>query len=202
MTHRFASVIPAGARPAAAALLLGGTIVAAGCTAVAGGPDRSTSASALTAGVEQVLPAGVAVSCAAGQQTLVKQAVVNGQVAVQVECVPMAPRAAAVLAQSAPYPAQPTHMWAPAAVPVSTTRAQATPAVYQTVSDDEVVYQPRSQRVERRSGRSWQKSAVIIGSSAGVGAGVGAAIGGKKGALIGAAIGGGGAAIWDQATRR
>jgi hypothetical protein len=27
-------------------------------------------------------------------------------------------------------------------------------------------------------------------------------VGGKKGALIGAAIGGGGAAIWDQITRR
>jgi len=27
-------------------------------------------------------------------------------------------------------------------------------------------------------------------------------VGGKKGALIGAAIGGGGAAIWDQVTRR
>ena len=50
--------------------------------------------------------------------------------------------------------------------------------------------------------RSVKKSAVIIGSSAGVGAGVGAAMGGKKGALIGAAIGGGGAAIWDQVTRR
>ena len=50
--------------------------------------------------------------------------------------------------------------------------------------------------------RSVTKSAVIIGSSAGVGAGVGAAMGGKKGALIGAAIGGGGAAIWDQITRR
>ena len=47
-----------------------------------------------------------------------------------------------------------------------------------------------------------KKSAVIIGSSAGVGAGVGAAMGGKKGALIGAAIGGGGAAIWDQVTRK
>ena len=34
------------------------------------------------------------------------------------------------------------------------------------------------------------------------GIGVGAAVGGKKGALIGAAIGGGGAAIWDQITRR
>ena len=50
--------------------------------------------------------------------------------------------------------------------------------------------------------RSVAKSAIIIGSSAGAGAGVGAAVGGKKGALIGAAIGGGGAAIWDQVTRR
>ncbi len=53
-----------------------------------------------------------------------------------------------------------------------------------------------------RQTRSVKKSAIIIGSSAGVGAGVGAAVGGKKGALIGAAIGGGGAAIWDQITRR
>ena len=54
-----------------------------------------------------------------------------------------------------------------------------------------------------KQGRSVQKSAIIIGSSAGVGAGVGAAVGGKKGALIGAAIGGGGAAVVrDQVTRR
>ena len=53
-----------------------------------------------------------------------------------------------------------------------------------------------------KKARSVKKSAVIIGSSAGVGAGVGAAVGGKKGALIGATIGGGGAAIWDQVTRR
>ncbi len=53
-----------------------------------------------------------------------------------------------------------------------------------------------------RRTRSVKKSAIIIGSSAGAGAGVGAAIGGKKGALIGAAIGGGGAALWDQITRR
>jgi hypothetical protein len=66
-----------------------------------------------------------------------------------------------------------------------------------------VVTQRRVVReVERPRGRSWQKSAVIIGSSAGIGAGVGAAVGGKKGALIGAAVGGGSAAIWDQATRR
>jgi hypothetical protein len=53
-----------------------------------------------------------------------------------------------------------------------------------------------------RSPRSWQKSALIIGGSAGAGAGIGAAVGGKKGALIGAAIGGGAATVYDQATRR
>ena len=49
--------------------------------------------------------------------------------------------------------------------------------------------------------RSWQKSALLIGGSAGTGAGVGALIGGKKGALAGAAIGGGAAAIYDQVKR-
>jgi hypothetical protein len=63
----------------------------------------------------------------------------------------------------------------------------------------QVVYS--DDRPVRRT-RSVKKSAIIIGSSAGAGAGVGAAIGGKKGALIGAAIGGGGAALWDQITRR
>jgi hypothetical protein len=65
------------------------------------------------------------------------------------------------------------------------------------VSTRQTVYdEPRVQR------RTVKKSAIIIGSSSGVGAGVGAAVGGKKGALIGAVIGGGGAALWDQVTRR
>jgi hypothetical protein len=49
--------------------------------------------------------------------------------------------------------------------------------------------------------RSWQKSALLIGGSAGAGAGVGALVGGKKGAGIGALIGGGSAAIYDQVKR-
>jgi hypothetical protein len=66
----------------------------------------------------------------------------------------------------------------------------------------QVVYDDGSPvRVEKPQ-RSVKKSAIIIGSSAGVGAGVGAAVGGKKGALIGAVIGGGGATLWDQITRR
>ena len=65
----------------------------------------------------------------------------------------------------------------------------------------QVVYQD-DRPVVRKPARSVKKSAVIIGSSAGAGAGLGAIVGGKKGALIGAAIGGGGAALWDQITRR
>jgi hypothetical protein len=56
-----------------------------------------------------------------------------------------------------------------------------------------------SREVEPR--RSWQKSAMLIGGSAGAGAGLGALMGGKKGALAGAAIGGGAAAIYDQVKR-
>jgi hypothetical protein len=60
-----------------------------------------------------------------------------------------------------------------------------------------------TQRVssEVKPRRTWQKSALLIGGSAGAGAGVGALIGGKKGALSGAAIGGGAAAIYDQVKR-
>jgi hypothetical protein len=60
-----------------------------------------------------------------------------------------------------------------------------------------------TQRVasEVKPRRTWQKSAMLIGGSAGAGAGVGALVGGKKGALAGAAIGGGAAAIYDQVKR-
>jgi hypothetical protein len=77
------------------------------------------------------------------------------------------------------------------------------PVVYRPAARP-VSYRPASapRVVERRSGRSWQKSAIIIGSSAGVGAGVGGAVKGKKGALLGAALGGGAATLWDQVTRK
>jgi hypothetical protein len=53
-----------------------------------------------------------------------------------------------------------------------------------------------------RPHRSWAKSALIIGGSAGTGAGIGALVNGKKGALIGAALGGGAASIYEGARRR
>lgn len=52
------------------------------------------------------------------------------------------------------------------------------------------------------AGRSWQKTALVIGGAAASGAGVGAIVDGKKGALIGAAIGGGAASIYEATRRR
>ena len=59
---------------------------------------------------------------------------------------------------------------------------------------------PRVVRVSEHR-RSWQKSALIIGGSAGTGAGIGGLIAGGKGAAIGAAIGGGGAALYEAVKR-
>jgi hypothetical protein len=141
----------------------------------------------------------VLVDCEPNQRTLVRQAVVDGQAVAQVQCVsveaqygaaPVGYGSRVVMARDYGYDTrvvQPAVVQQPAVV-----YREARP---RTVSQRRVV-------TERSSGRSVKKSAIIIGSSAGVGAGVGAAVGGKKGALIGAAIGGGGAAIWDQITRR
>jgi len=162
------------------------------------GAGREASAEAAVSRGAQALPAGIAIACAPGQQALLKQVASTGQPIVQVECVPAAgqARGASLTSGDAPGVVGVESMASPVG-------ARAVPAVF-TPSDDDVVYRPAARRtvVDRRSGRSWQKSAVIIGSSAGIGAGIGAAAGGKKGALIGAAVGGGGAAIWDQVTRR
>jgi len=153
----------------------------------------------------------VVVSCEPNQRALVRPTVVNGAAVSQVECVSTDPQGA-YLQQAAYAPAgyAPATAFAqPAAVRYTAPRPQ---YVDDGLSDARIVRSSRSAPVVRtrqavydepvRKSRSVTKSAVIIGSSAGVGAGLGAAIGGKKGALIGAAVGGGGAAIWDQVTRR
>jgi len=60
----------------------------------------------------------------------------------------------------------------------------------------------RTRYTTERPRRSWGKSALMIGGSAGTGAGVGAIVNGKRGALIGAALGGGAASIYESAKRR
>ena len=92
---------------------------------------------------------------------------------------------AAYPAYQAPYPVQTQY------VP----ERAVSRAPVRRVATERAVYEDAKPR------RSWQKSALLIGGSAGTGAGVGALIGGKKGALAGAAIGGGAAAIYDQVKR-
>ena len=152
--------------------------------------------------------APVVVSCEPHQRTLVRPVVVNGTAVSQVECI-----AAGAVASAAPAPQAGPIPSSGYASPVSVPSRRVAPPIYSDLPDAQVVpVSSGSARPVRtrqvvyeepvRRTRSATKSAVIIGSSAGVGAGVGAAMGGKKGALIGAAIGGGGAAIWDQVTRR
>lgn len=182
-----------GGSAAAAALL-----ISVGCSTREAG---TVAAQALNAG-QTGLP--VVVTCEPHQRTVVRPVVVNGAAMSQVECV----ASEAALVQQAAF--------APAAAPVVSRPARAAQPVYDDLADARVVTAPApavrtSQPVRTRQvvyrepvkqERSVKKSAIIIGSSAGVGAGVGAAVGGKKGALIGAAIGGGSATIWDQVTRR
>ena len=158
--------------------------------------------------------APVSVACEPNQRAVVRQVAVNGAFQSQVQCesvgtygVAGASGAVAPGVSSGSYGVTPVG-YAPGAyqpvAPLDNTQLVRTVYPQQTVVTREAA--PRrvvTQRVERVAPkRSVAKSAVIIGSSAGIGAGVGAAVGGKKGAGIGALIGGGGAAIWDQVTRR
>jgi len=157
--------------------------------------------------------APLAVSCEPNQRAVVRQVAVNGAFQSQVQCESVMPSGFAPAGMTGTYGATPV-AYAPAAgyqqvayaqgAPLDNTQLVRTAYPQPTVVTREVA--PRrvtTQRVERIAPkRSVKKSAIIIGSSAGVGAGVGAAIGGKKGAGIGALIGGGSAALWDQITRR
>lgn len=180
---------------------LGALVVTVGCGAAQNaGRVRAQE----VAGGQAAAP--VLVSCEPHQRTLVRPVVINGAAISQVECVAVDGQSA-VPSQIAAAQAAPVATYAPPAAPqvyrdleparVVTVREPA--SVARPVRTRQVVY---DEPVRVKKERSVKKSAIIIGSSAGVGAGVGAAVGGKKGALIGAAIGGGGAAVWDQITRR
>jgi hypothetical protein len=70
-----------------------------------------------------------------------------------------------------------------------------------TYSAAEPTYSRGSAVEPAPQGRSWKKSAVIIGGSTAVGAGAGAVLGGKDGAKKGAVVGLLGGTIYDIATR-
>jgi hypothetical protein len=124
------------------------------------------------------------VNCGEGRQALVRP-VAAGQRFSQIECVPaMAPA-----------------LMAPAIVPAMQTYG-AQPAVYreQPVTRTRTASSTRY-REPVQQGRSWKKSALIIGGSAAGGAGLGAIVDGKSGAKKGAVIGGVGGLVYDLVTR-
>ena len=128
------------------------------------------------------------VNCGEGRQALVRP-VAAGQRVSQVECV----------AAPAAYPS------AVGLVPAVQTFAQPQPVVERVVYREPVVTRraaPASRTtVVRKDGRTWKKSALIVGGSAAGGAGLGAIMAGKSGAKKGAVIGGVGGLVYDLATR-
>jgi hypothetical protein len=160
--------------------------------------------------------APLSVSCEPNQRAVVRQVALNGVLQAQVQCESVTASAFAPIGTTGSFggTAPVAYASAPVAQPIAYTVPSENTRLVRTAYPQEVVrreaaprvvsYQPAAQErvVVRQPKRSVKKSAIIIGSSAGVGAGVGAAVGGKKGAGIGALIGGGGAALWDQITRR
>jgi hypothetical protein len=189
---------------AAAVAGLGGLLFSVGCGSSPTGIAAAQSAAVAQPGTP------VVVGCEPNQKTLVRPSVVNGVAVSQVECVSTTELAMSSQNLIATQPGLLPVNYQPAASTVvarnadlGDTRiipASSPTTVARPVRTRQVVYDDPVRETKPR--RSVTKSAVIIGSSAGVGAGVGAAVGGKKGALVGALIGGGGATLWDQITRR
>jgi len=189
---------------AAWAASLGALFFTVGC----GASQTGVAAAQPLAAAQPSAP--VVVGCEPNQRTLVRPSVVNGVAVSQVDCVSsselavstqtLAVQPSAVPVSYAPAVTRPADLGDTRIIPASYPAATAPATTARPVRARQVVYDDPV-RVEKPQ-RSVKKSAIIIGSSAGVGAGIGAAAGGKKGALVGALIGGGGATLWDQLTRR
>jgi hypothetical protein len=178
-------------------------VAAAGCSS--GTPVGAAPSTAVAAAAPGAAP--IAVNCGPGQQALIRPSLIGGQAISQVDCVPVStlsssgmPAAAMPGAATVGYPG--VGGGPIAAAYYDAPRQVEAPVVYRPAARPISYRAPAPRVVARDGGRTWKKSALIIGSSAGVGAGVGGAVKGKKGALVGAALGGGAATLWDQLTRR
>jgi hypothetical protein len=126
------------------------------------------------------------VQCEPHQEAVLQRSLVANREVAQVTCVSrVVPQPAYVSAPYYPAAVEPDIVQRPV-VRTQTVRPQAQRVVYR----------------EEAPQRSWKKTALVIGGTAGAGAGIGALAGGKKGALIGAAIGGGGASIYEAIKRK
>jgi hypothetical protein len=127
------------------------------------------------------------VDCGQGQNVLLRQA--NG--VTQVECVPGATMASAPLSGGDFLQPIPVQANVPYEAPVQVRQASYEPRPATRTS---------TRRVATR-GRTWKKSAAIIGGATAAGAGVGAILDGGSGAKKGAVVGLVGGVVYDVATR-
>jgi hypothetical protein len=139
---------------------------------------------------------GAGLQCQPHEEAVWQRAVVAGREVSAMTCITRANAAPVYYAQ--PGYAQPVY-----GQPVYRDDMVTRPVVRTTQSAPVRRASTQSREAARReeSGRSWGKTAMIIGGSSGAGAGIGGLIGGKKGALIGAAIGGGAATIYESTKR-
>ena len=195
---------------AAGVAALGGALLLANTRATS--PVQAMNPAQTVASTSAQAPVGLMyVDCGDGRMVLVRP-VAPGQYS-QVECrvAPMAAMPQAygqaygqpagyLVSQGSAYPAVQVQQPVQERVvyverPATRTVYRSRPAYRRTAS-----YAPaRSYEVKR--GRTWQKSALIIGGSAAAGAGVGAILDGGKGAKKGAVVGGIGGLVYDLATR-
>ena len=201
-------------------LVLGGLLVA--------NSGRSASAQSSLAGPSIVSQSEASrttlVNCGEGRQAMVYSDPRTG--GSQVQCVaaegfapslmtsgvagamPVSQFAPAIVSPAQVAPERVVYRDRPVAQPAyrSAPRSSGASTVSRTSSADnypaaEPAYSRGSAAEPVQKGRSWKKSAVIIGGSTAVGAGAGAVLGGKDGAKKGAVVGLLGGTIYDIATR-
>ena len=179
----------------AGAVALGAAAVMRPSPAPAFGVDQPASAYGMPVANTASFNNGAVLQCQPHEEAVMQRTIVNGREMSAMTCITRANAAPVYYAQ--PGYAQPVY-----GQPVYRDDMVTRPVV-RTVNTAPVrrVSTQSREDVRRESGRSWGKTAMIIGGSAGGGAGIGGLIGGKKGALIGAAIGGGAATIYESTKR-
>jgi hypothetical protein len=177
----------------AGAVALGAAAVMRPSPAPAFGGDQPASAYAMPVANTASFNNGAMLQCQPHEEAVLQRSIVDGREVSAMTCITRATAPA--------YYAQPGYAQPAYGQPVYRDDMVTRPVV-RTVNTAPVrrVSQSR-ETVRRESGRSWGKTAMIIGGSSGAGAGIGGLIGGKKGALIGAAIGGGAATIYESTKR-
>lgn len=190
---------------AAGVAALGGALLLANTRSASTNPAQTVAS---TSAQPQVGP--MYVDCGDGRMVLIRP-VAPGQQFSYVECTPapaaVTPQAyapgygqpAGYLVAGQAYPA--VQVQQPVQERVVYVDRPVTRTVTRTRAARTASYAPARGTYEVKRGRTWQKSALIIGGSAAGGAGVGALLGGKSGAKKGAVVGGIGGLVYDLATR-